>query len=174
MELAQQEENQKINDLYSQMLVATNDSSQVTINMKQLLDLIHPVGSIYISTTQTNPSELFGGEWESYGEGRTLIGAGEGTDTNSTTKTFTANTTGGEYLHKLTIAEMPSHSHSIYSGYGDKDDPTVSTDAYRYQYWGGSERGWHKGSLGTGAEGGSESHNNIQPYIVTYMWKRIS
>lgn len=168
MELAQQEENQKINDLYSQMLVATNDSSQVTINMKQLLDLIHPVGSIYISTTQTNPSELFGGEWESYGEGRTLIGAGEGTDINNTTETFTANTTGGEYLHKLTIAEMPSHTHQ-WQGYFWRYENT-GEGALLY----GQEPQTHHGMKNTTATGGSESHNNIQPYIVTYMWKRIS
>src|SRR5574344_77914 len=44
----------------------------------------YPVGSIYISTSSTNPSSLYGGTWESYGQGRTLIGVGSGIDANGT------------------------------------------------------------------------------------------
>ena len=40
---------------------------------QKLLD--HPVGSIYQSIEPTSPAELFGGEWQSIGSGRVLMGA---------------------------------------------------------------------------------------------------
>ena len=72
----------------------------------------YPVGSIYMSTNSANPGTLFGGTWEAFGQGRVLIGAGEGTDANSVKKTFTGGATGGEYEHTLTTAEMPAHNHT--------------------------------------------------------------
>lgn len=76
------------------------------------LDKAYPVGSIYMSVNSANPSTFFGGTWEAFGQGRVLIGAGEGTDANSVKKTFTGGATGGEYEHKLTTAEMPAHNHT--------------------------------------------------------------
>src|SRR5574344_992477 len=88
----------------------------------------YPVGSIYISTSSTNPSSLYGGTWVSYGQGRTLIGVGSGTDTNGTVQTFNVNQTGGEYTHTLTIAEMPNHTHGIHSDWDTSNgDPNVWT-----------------------------------------------
>ncbi len=43
---------------------------------EEVKDMLYPVGSIYISVSSTNPSELFGGTWISLGEGRTLLGVG--------------------------------------------------------------------------------------------------
>jgi len=69
---------------------------------------------------------------------------------------------------------MPAHTHAIYSGYGDVNSPAVTSDAYRYQYWGGNNRGWHTGSLGAQSTGGGAAHNNMPPYLSVYMWKRIT
>ena len=127
----------------------------------------YPVGSIYISTTNTNPSTYFGGKWESYGEGRTLVGVGTGIDENSNTKTIEVNETNGEYVHTLTVDEMPKHTHGM--------------NAYGWINNANSREVDRTGQTGntffntiTGATGGSESHNNTQPYIGVYMWKRIS
>lgn len=76
------------------------------------IDQMYPIGSVYISTTETNPADYFGGTWEAYGQGRTIIGAGTGTDTNSTSQTFAGGSTGGEYKHTLTLAEAPAHTHT--------------------------------------------------------------
>ena len=81
-------------------------------NAGNVVNEVYPIGSIYISTTSTNPSEYFGGTWEAFGQGRTIIGAGTGEDVNGNSQTFEAETTGGEYTHTLTLAEAPSHSHT--------------------------------------------------------------
>lgn len=129
-----------------------------------------PVGSIFISNTPTNPSTYIGGTWESYGQGRTLIGAGTGTDSNNTSQLFRVGAMGGEYNHTLTIAEMPNHRHDInasgdgtfeYSETGTHLAPIQKVNASNWRF-----------SFYTVKEGGNAAHNNIQPYIVTYMWKR--
>lgn len=167
---------------------------------------IYPIGSIYISTSNTNPSEFIGGTWESYGEGRTLIGAGTGTDSNSNSITFAANEVGGEYLHTLTTSEIPSHTHTrgtmnIYGvlhgvlGGGNAaypwgfmpgtygafrvDQTETSYNAYGGEYSAPSGNtayfnaadGW---TGETSSVGKDTPFNITQPYIVTYMYKRIS
>ena len=123
---------------------------------------IYPVGAIYMSTSSTSPASLFGGTWEQI-QNRFLLAAGS---------SYTAGDTGGEATHTLTANEIPAHSHAIYSGYGD----IVSnvSDAYRYQKWGSSDRGWKTGNLGTNSIGGGAAHNNMPPYLVIYVWKRTA
>lgn len=134
----------------------------VKFSGKTLLDVVYPVGAIYMSVSSTSPATLFGGTWEQI-ENRFLLAAGS---------SYTAGNTGGEATHTLTKNEMPTHSHEIYSGYGD----VVSnvSDAYRYQTWGSSDRGWKTGNLGTSNIGGGKAHNNMPPYLVVYMWKRTA
>ena len=76
-----------------------------------------PVGSIYISTTSTNPSSYIGGTWEAYGQGRTLVGTGSNGTTN-----YSLGTTGGSETSitkgklsetTLTADQIPSHVHRI-------------------------------------------------------------
>lgn len=123
----------------------------------------YPVGSVYISISSNfNPNTSFGGTWERFGQGRTLIGEGTGND-GSTSMTFTANSTGGEYKHKLTVDEMPSHDHYL-SGYSN-----AFGSSYYYNLVGGAN---NYGSKSTDKNGGDASHNNIQPYITVYFWKR--
>jgi len=127
----------------------------------------YPVGSIYMNAANSaNPSSLFGfGTWVSFGQGRVLIGAGTGTDDRSEAKAFTNGSSGGEYNHILTKNEMPSHSHSFPLGnYGDGGanmTPNNTTNRVgKTQY--------------TNSQGGNAPHNNIQPYITVYMWRRTA
>ena len=134
----------------------------VKFSGKTLFDTVYPVGAIYMSASSTSPASLFGGTWEQI-QDRFLLAAGS---------SYAAGNTGGEATHTLTANEMPAHSHAIYSGYGD----IVSnvSDAYRYQTWGSSDRGWKTGNLGTNSIGGGAAHNNMPPYLVVYMWKRTA
>ena len=66
-----------------------------------LVDLVYPVGSIYMSVNDVSPSTLFGGTWEKL-ENSFLLGSG----------TYSLGITGGEVTHTLTLNEMPTHTHS--------------------------------------------------------------
>lgn len=115
-----------------------------------LSDIIYPIGSIYISTVSTNPSEWFGGVWEAFATGRTLVGI----DTSQTEFNTILKTGGSKHLQ--------AHSHN-YGGWID---------------W--YAKGGAQGIIGVGTSAGSTSttgsgnSGNLQPYIVVYMWKRIS
>lgn len=63
---------------------------------------MHPVGSYYLSENATSPASLFGGTWEMIKD-RFLVGAGN---------SYNAGATGGEATHSLSVAEMPSHTHT--------------------------------------------------------------
>ena len=133
----------------------------ITINKKTIFDLIYPVGSIYMSVNNIEPSVLFGGTWEPL-EDRFLLGA---------STTYEAGATGGEATHTLTINEMPQHSHtSCYSSGGSTD----ATWGYSYTDTGGKfTDSTNPQSSGIGATGGGAAHNNMPPYLCVYMWKRI-
>lgn len=75
----------------------------------EALNKRYPVGSIYISTSSTNPSSLFGGTWERYAGGRKLVSTGS----NGTTNYTSANTTGGNKTVTLSSSNLPSHTHSV-------------------------------------------------------------
>lgn len=184
--IAENKEQETLEYLYGEL----NPNQEITISLGQLRDIIkeeineskkedklnaYPVGSIYISSDATDPSELFGGTWEKYGQGRTLIGEG------TSDKTFTAGETGGESLHTLTVEEMPSHAHDfihggkalcVYTNINNAAQDLSSGYAFSSDItWYG---GCNKADSRINESGGSQSHNNLQPYIVTYMWKRVS
>ena len=106
--------------------VTKSDGSSFTFSSFKL-DNVYPVGSIYMSTSPTNPHNLFGGTWEAYAQGRVLIGVGEGTDANGVKKTFSAGATGGEYEHTLTVGELPSHNHEVSSSGSHAHSGTVAS-----------------------------------------------
>lgn len=129
----------------------------------QILLAAYPVGSVYLSITNTNPGTLFGGTWSQIAEGRALVGVGTGTDINNNTKEFEVGNNGGEYTHQLTVNEMPSHSHTINTTHGAG---TSEVDA------GNGNTGSHTAT--TTSVGGNIAHNNVQPTFGVYVWKRTA
>ena len=127
---------------------------------KNILEVAYPVGAIYLSVNNTNPSSLFGfGTWERI-EDRFLLGA---------SSTYVAGTTGGETSHILTVDEMPSHSHTFLRHQFDRNDDDNGTDVY-----GANNKTLPQVNATTDAAGGGQAHNNMPPYLVVYMWKRVS
>ena len=121
-----------------------------------VVNAVYPVGSVYISTASTAPSTLFPGTtWQAI-EDRFLLAAGSA---------YSAGATGGEATHTLTIAEMPSHSHTLSfrdSYLNSGSNRKAPADQYNDSY------------MSTSSVGGGQAHNNMPPYIVVYMWKRVS
>lgn len=142
----------------SDIALAIAEEVKKQINEIELdtLKKVYGVGSIYMSTNSTSPSELFGGTWERIKD-RFLLGAGD---------TYNAGDIGGKATHTLTIEEMPSHTHGLIasnnSGSGNYD--TVQ--------FGGVEIGTVVN--GARAIGGGQPHNNMPPYLSIYIWKRIA
>jgi hypothetical protein len=140
-------------------LVRSNDSLSI-------FDRIYPVGSIYMSANNTDPSLLFGGTWERI-EDSFLLAAGS---------TYGAGTTGGEARHTLTENEMPSHYHSgLYWARPSGEPLTLNSGGADSHLINAT---WSQGLAGspfyTGEAGGSQPHNNMPPYLAVYMWKRLT
>ena len=131
----------------------------------------YPVGIVIITTTDTNPGTIFGGVWIAFGQGRVLIGAGAITEGTVTT-TFNAGATGGATTHTLDVSEIPGHTHSVYSGQdqGELRPYTETLPKITPAYYDSVAKPttW----LPNNNTGGGRAHNNMQPYIVVYMWKR--
>lgn len=212
-------------------------------DVPDLISLIYPIGSIYMSVNNTNPSTIFGGTWVSWGAGKVPVGVNASeTEFNSVEKT------GGAKTHTLTTQEIPSHTHIFHgnahnhslnnhthsipslSGYTDWKDLKgaiwnmavqsssigLNANGICNPIGGGSgNAGYATNSQGVGINwtdnveinaghshsvttnasttgqasgntgnatqsgyndntGGGQAHNNLQPYITCYMWKRTA
>ena len=116
-----------------------------------------------MSVNNTNPSILFGGTWEQLKD-RFLLGSGD---------TYTNGDTGGEATHKLTSSEMPSHRHP-WSGVNDGASVSTGMGQYPFRIYQDKKTNWNGTTSMIGTAGGDQPHNNMPPYLVVYMWKRIS
>lgn len=128
---------------------------------KTLLDTFYPVGSIFITTVNTNPSSYMGGTWARFGNGQTLVGVNESDGDFSTVQK-----TGGDKSHTIDYSNLPARA-------------TIQKS------WKGgmvSYAPWQGGSVGSGTwivstpydmgEPYGKTISNLQPYITVYMWKR--
>lgn len=136
--------------------------------LNELFLKVYPVGTIYTSTSDINPTEYFGGTWEIYGSGRCLVGV----DTTQT-EFNSVKKTGGSKSVTLNINQIPSHYHNM-------------VDRGRLVYWdsGLNQMGDlnHNGNkpvqttwnTRTANSGGGQAHTNLQPYITVYFWRRTA
>ncbi len=147
---------------------------------------IYPVGSIYLSVNETNPSTYFGGSWELWGSGKCIVGV------DTTQAEFNSvEKTGGSKEVTLTTSQIPSHSHGLsgtgahthtFTGflqtYGISNGTYKAVSHIRYEADGSAvppsmnSSGGHSHSISN--TGGSAAHTNLQPYITCYMWKRTA
>ena len=229
---------------------------QVSEDIKRkTLEMENPVGHIRMETTNVNPANYLGfGTWTLWGSGRVPVGV------NTTDTDFaTVEKTGGSKTVKLTVAQIPSHTHTFtgkthshglnshthtysksatvtgshtltkdeipkhyhyavkasmatttlsgnnclgtyatsansdlpYSlrGVANATDPTTGRTSLAGSGTGhthsitltstnsGQASGNTANATATGTNGntgGNETHNNIQPYITCYMWKRTA
>lgn len=171
---------QMINDLKNDIKTLSSQITNNTTSGSMFLK-VYPVGSIYISTSSENPGNIYGGTWEEYGKGRTLVGVDSNDSDFSTVEKL-----GGEKTHTLTIDEMPSHNHVERMFLDQSGYSSVKPAGYAYYIystqssnvitWANTQLSninyWRIGD--TEDKGGSQAHNNLQPYITTYMWKRTA
>ena len=126
---------------------------------------VYPVGSIYINAAvSTNPGTLLGfGTWVAFGTGRTMVGIDA-----AQTEFDTLEETGGSKTHTLTISEIPAHTHNQ----GSHDSSAGDGGAYNTEFIRDHSDTANGPNVESSSTGGGSAHNNLQPYIVVYMWKR--
>lgn len=137
--------------------------TQINRNLlNDLLNDLYPIGKVEIFYDNSDYSNYLGFTWERTGIGKAIVGI----DSNDTSFD-TIGETGGEKTHTLTINEMPSHTHNVnsrattFSGTGNNAPSQTSGD-----------RSWN--NLSIESSGGGQAHNNLQPYQVFAIWKRVS
>lgn len=160
-----------------------NDTGYVTkdalVTNAQIVDLIYPVGSIYMSVNGTSPATLFGGTWERI-QDRFLLAAGS---------TYHAGDMDGEATHKLTTEELPSHTHGSKSltgtfrnmqWYNGTSSGIVSQGENKANKTppNGDKEGAATFTIDATHEhnsvGGDGEHNNMPPYLVVNVWERTA
>lgn len=144
-------------------------------SVREFLNKVYPVGSIYLSLTATNPNEIFGfGTW-SLIKDRFLIGAGN---------KYKASATGGSETVTLTAAQLPSVTGQIgiHGGATATNIHTVQgcfsagiTNTNKYVNIGTGTTGADSiGQIRFSNGGSGQAHNNMPPYFAVYMWQRTS
>ena len=159
-----------------------------------LANFIFPIGSIRMTVSAADESAFLGGAWVRWGTGRVPVGVNT-SDTNFNT----VEKTGGANTHTLATAELPSHNHSFsgsvtvnangahthQASAGSYKVGSGSTSVYYYLTNGGTTSPQSTGSGGShdhtgsvsgsvGSNGSGAAHNNLQPYITCYFWKRTA
>jgi hypothetical protein len=153
-------------EMNSRITDNTNNISSLNGQVATLLQTVYPVGSIYMSASNTDPSVLFSfGTWEQIKD-TFLLSAGD---------KYEAGATGGESEHKLTIEELPEHSHGIKT---DLNSPEFNVE---WPAWTEYNSGWTQADVATASPaaqttktGEGKAHNNMPPYLVVYVWKRVA
>lgn len=155
-------------------------------SIKEVIDIVHPVGSIWETTTTDDPNTLWAGTtWVKMDAGRVLVAAGSYTE-SGTTYTYNLGDTGGEAKHQLSIDELTKHSHIASCSTEGLHSHTFTAmtpgDNNREGgSWDGSfkngktgENGAHSHTITVGETGNSQPHENRMPYIVINRWKRTA
>lgn len=143
----------------------THTSSQIS----DLIDVIYPIGSIYMSVNSTSPQTLFGGTWEQIKD--TFLLASGDTYANGTTGGSAdavvvshnhATNTSGEYFVTSESSEA-NNTRVTYSSSGNRyvDGMTSNSTPFHHR-------------VGTGYVGSSGTGKNMPPYLAVYVWKRTA
>lgn len=146
------------------------------------INAIYPVGSIYMSVNNTDPSILFGGGWEKI-SGKFLLASSD---------EYEVGSEGGEAVHSLTVDEMPTHTHTASTGTSGIHSHTIGTNKDSKSFNGNvynvhpesagaesfngttSQDGSHEHTVTVENTGNGAPHNNMPPYLTVNIWKRVS
>ena len=174
---------------------ATIDASVDTT--QQILNMIYPIGSIYMSVNNVSPATFIGGTWVALTD-RVLIGAGSSYAVNATGGAITHTHTSAAHTHTtaghtLTVNEMPKHNHYVSIGdnmvnllnwTGENVRGTTTGWAYGYRseiisntvmaVSNGGNGSHSHGNTGSTTPGNTGSSSNLPPYLAVYMWKRTA
>jgi len=169
-----------------EVTISNNSITAAMLLKSSVMAAIYPVGSLYMNANvSTNPATLLGmGTWEQFGRGRVIVSQSTDSRFNSVRET------GGSYSHVLTDSQVPvrDHKHFVFRngevpfGIGAV---TSSTATASYGHDGSESYNARKSASSFQAPNvgltsdpttspTASAHNNIQPYIVAYVWRRTA
>lgn len=148
-----------------------------TAFVQAALQVLHPVGSIYINATNsTNPGTLLGfGTWTAFGAGRVPVGF------DSSNALFdSAEETGGSadaivvsHTHTATVTD-PGHTHTYEQPSNTFIQGSIGGTGLTNKSTGNTGSSTTGISVSNSTTGSSGTNANYQPYITVYMWKRTA
>lgn len=154
-------------------------TSLINTTIDNTINSIYPIGSVYISLTETNPGTYLKGIWEQFGQGRTLIGVGTGDD-GSNTMNFTEGSTGGSYEHNHTYGVKLNDYYSNISNLNLRN----SDGSWKEGVKDGRENGYVNMSCQENnkeissetykIEANTSNSRTMYPYTTVYFWKRVN
>lgn len=143
-------------------------------HLSGIIEALYPVGAVFISGSNTMPTLIASiGTWVRL-EGYAIVGVDP-----AQTEFDVVNKVGGAKTHTLTTAQMPTHSHGIWSSW----DTAGSNLGDNFKYSKNATTGTNPPSFrnsGAGTAqfienaGGNQPHNNLQPYKTKFMWERTA
>lgn len=158
---------------------AQGQKADTALQPSDLLDLVYPVGAVYISASAANPQTLFGGTWTRI-QGRFLLAADA---------SHPAGSTGGAEEVTLTEEQLPEVNGMIYGGVGaNGNSGTTGMGVFRLtsgvfstalQCGHGPQSGAAYDDNGAYQQvqmkfGGDQPHDNMPPYLAVYVWQRTA
>lgn len=169
--------NKAVTPAYVTELLANNGNEYMT--KAEMFDAIYPIGSVYLTFEDSNPSSLFGGEWVKITEGQFLISSGQ---------TFLTGSTGGSKTQTLTRSNLPkvniptssngAHSHEM----ARKRISAAGSATFAGPYNPGEDTGTEVPNTSTvGAHTHTVTLNDsatqtpisiMPPYLVVNMWRK--
>lgn len=134
-----------------------------------LLQVIYPVGSCYISFSSTSPASIVGGSWSQIKSGLMMA-------IGSTGAATAAGGTGGS--RKISTNQMPAHQHTI-KGWNIGSAGAISSTT-PYNWIGYENSGWSSNAAMMNSAGGGRTifpHTSQSifgeepPKIFTFSWR---
>ncbi len=136
-----------------------------------------PIGSIYLSVNNINPSKWFGGTWEQIAKGRTLVGVDA-----SQSEFNDVKKTGGSKTQVLTESQLPritgqigihggENGSNLWNPSGVFNSSAIISGKYKTL---NQATGASSISVLDFRFGNNQPHNNLQPYFTCYIWLRTA
>lgn len=132
-----------------------------------ILDIIYPVGSIYISTVNISPASTVGGNWTQITDRFILAGESPTTTGGNTEHSHSLSGAGGALIDVLASGNwinIATTSNAV--PFSPASRHAFQTNSYNLSV----ETDWHQVSL----TGSTDINNNVPPYYTVCMWVRTA
>lgn len=139
---------------------------------QEILNIIYPVGSIYLSWNSTNPSTYFGGTWVQL-KGGFLYGFVESPGTGNGTGTSTGKNNGNTGSTTLTANQLPT-SVTVRENRGGTSNAGNQNWSSGLTGWGNYENGYGQSNRGQGHTHTLNNHSHSIPFIAVSVWRRTA